>query len=530
MSRRFELQSLLAEIRLAKIGLRCDSGVLEIVSSRGPIARELVARIKENERSIVEFLMQARAKAAREPATHFGPALLTPAQVSILFMERLFPGCGLFNLLTHLDIVGPVNNAAFARAFRLVLARHPILTSAIVDEGGAPAWSETPTLQPAFAFVDLSALGPSERERACNAIVDSERIRPLDHDCWLRMLLCKLSDAHSRLIVNRHHILSDGWSFAILSRELEIAYKAFCRGSPPALAPLDIRYHDYCRDISNRGTDVAGLNYWLSELHDAPRRVKLDRRGAGDRDELEPISSFQFTLGMDVLSAASGMQHLQITPFTFLLGAFVLLLYRRTGELDISVGTDATCRDNANTEGLIGLFVNRLVLRLRSRPDDTVRSFLTSAQQVVTRALLRRHVPFSEIAHHLRSQSFSRISPLFNVLFGMHNNPHHTLSLDGVRSKAIPVGGSRYSELDLSLYLTTHSAGLTGEFQYRQLLFDSGEAERFCVEYEGLILDLANGIDRPLGAFIGLDDAAGLGQNLATWDTLQEAILSSEGE
>jgi hypothetical protein len=130
----------------------------------------------------------------------------------------------------------------------------------------------------------------------------------------------------------------------------------------------------------------------------------------------------------------------------------------------------------------------------------------------------------------LRPQSFNAIAPLFNVLFGMHNNPHHTLRLDGVRSEAIQLGGPRYSELDLSLYLTTHSAGLAGELAYRQRLFDSGDAKRFCVEYEELVLALANGVECSLRAFIGLDDVARLGQNLASWEALQAAILSSQDE
>lgn len=442
---------------------------------------------------------------------------LTPAQTGILFMDRLPEVSGFSNLVTELDIEGQLVVEALDAAFRSLFSRHALLRSEVVEHFGEWCWRELPVPCRPVRVVDLVALGADTAVQAiCDTLAEHERQWIFGMaEGWLRVILCRTSDTGWRLILNRHHVASDGWSFALISREIEEAYNAQVRGIP-LLSGTAPQYWDYCQYAARQGRDATAVNYWLGKLADAPREVRFDRPTTAI-----PIAERAAVADLEVpLDFARRLRSCRVTAFAALLATFALVLCRRTGQTDLPVGTDVTTRDRPQWERVVGLFVNRVVLRIEVTAGSTVLEFIQSVQRTVSDAVTYRHVPIASLARQLRTSGSG--TPLFNVIFGLHNNPHHPMHLAGLRAASRPLR-SVPSELDLNLYFTNHTAGFTGALAYRESLFEREWATGFSEEYSDLAAHLPDSLQwRVAAALDWLEDRHGVLALARRWEAFQQ--------
>ena len=353
-----------------------------------------------------------------------------------------------------------------------------------------------------MAVEDLGGVPESDRydEAIRRVTQESRRAFDLIRDSLFRARLLRLADDEHILVITKHHITSDWWSWGVLYRELTELYRAFSAGKPSPLPPLPVQYADVAawqRASLRDETLAAELHYWRGALEGGPTTLELptDRPRPpaqtfrGERKVL--VLPTQLSKELRALSRREG-----VTLFATLLAAFQILLFRLTGQEDLVVGTPTTNRSQIETEGLIGLFVNTVVVRGLLDGSRTFRSFLKDVRNAALAAFDHKDVPFNQVVRALGLKSDPSRNPLFQVMFAL-GPAMPRAELVGVEVVPLQVhaGGS---QVDLTLFMEDLDDGISGIIEYNTDLFDADTISRF----GGHFLTLLTGIVENPGAAI----------------------------
>jgi amino acid adenylation domain-containing protein len=426
------------------------------------------------------------------------PAPLSFAQQRLWFLEQLYPGTPLHNISRVIRLSGALDAEVLQRTLDAVVARHEALRTTIVTTNGTPLQVVTAASSVPVVVTDLRGLAEPEREAEERRLVLEATRRPFDlaRGPLFRGMLLRLGDEEHLLLVSMHHIVSDGWSMGVLSRELTAFYDAFTTGTPAGLPDLPIQYADYAvwqRERLQGERLERELAYWREQLQGAPPVIGLptDRprpsvqssRGAKRGILLPPDVSRQ-------LRALS--QHEGVTLFATVLAAFQTLLARYAGQDDIVVGSPIAGRTRTETEGLIGFFVNTLALRTDLSGDPTFRELLRRVREVTLGAYAHPDIPFEQLVEELQPERDMSRTPIFQVALAMQNLPQHKLELRGLTLRSEPTD-SGTAKFDLTLFITEQGAGLRAVMEYCTDLFDAGTIVRllghFRVLLDGIVAD-----------------------------------------
>ncbi|HLK59747.1 MAG TPA: condensation domain-containing protein, partial [Chthonomonadaceae bacterium] len=310
------------------------------------------------------------------------------------------------------------------------------------------------------------------------------------------------------LILILHHIVSDGWSNGVILRELSALYNALSAGSPSSLPALAVQYADYAawqRNWLQGETLQREIVYWKTQLAGAPPLTTLptDRpRGTkrnyqGDRETLslpQELSRKLVELGRDE----------RATMFMVLLAAFNVLLYRYTDQQDIVVGTDEAGRNHPALEGLIGFFINHLVLRTDLTGNPTFRDLVRRVRAVCVGAYAHQDLPFDKLVDVLRPERETSHTPLFQVLFVLNNGVQRSDAFKGklqVSGVNLATSSSKY---DLALFIGNLSSGLTTSWVYQTDLFDAQTIRGMAADFEAVVRCVAENPDTTVAKLKGL--------------------------
>jgi hypothetical protein len=303
------------------------------------------------------------------------------------------------------------------------------------------------------------------------------------------------------------HVVSDGWSAGILSREFTLLYEGYSKGQNVTLPELPLQYADFAvwqREWLQGETLERHLGYWRTQLGgapmldlptDRPRSIMARRRGAGVKFEL----SREITEQIKQLSRREG-----VSLFMTLLAGFKIVLGQYTGQEDILVGTDVANRNRLETEGLIGFFVNQLALRTDLSGDPSFREALRRERQVVLDAYAHQDVPFEKVVDEVAPARRADRSPLFQVKLVLQNIPVQDLHSSDLTISSLNVDDST-SKFDILLNLFETAEGLAGYNQYDSDLFDSSTMRGLMRFYEAALSVIAAGgamLDLPKNALL----------------------------
>jgi hypothetical protein len=287
-----------------------------------------------------------------------------------------------------------------------------------------------------------------------------------------------------------HHIISDGWSIGVFVRELATLYAAFSEGEASPLGELPLQYADYAvwQKEWLRGEALERqLAYWSQKLEGAPPVLELPT----DRPR-PPLQTFKgATLALELpRSLSEAAKELssreEVTLFMTLLATFKVLLHYHSGAKDLIVGMDVANRNRVESEGLIGFFVNQLVLRTKLEGELSFREFLRRVREVTLGAYEHQDLPFDKLVEVLRPERDLSRNPLFQVMFGLLNAPMPPLETAGL-SMSLVEFDNETSVFDVSLYLTDTERGMTGALRYNTDLFDSSTMARLARHFEMLV-------------------------------------------
>jgi amino acid adenylation domain-containing protein len=421
-----------------------------------------------------------------------GRAPLSFAQQRLWFLEQLEPGTSAYNVLYPARLTGPLDVAALKAALDGLVRRHEILRTTFSDEDGAPVQVVAPVLQAPLVVEEAAA----EPER----LAREEAARPFDlrRSPPFRVRVLKYAEREHVLLLCVHHTAADGWSLGLLLGELGALYEAALSGREAAPAPLPIQYADYAawqRSVQAEQMDHH-LSYWRGRLAGLPELLQFPLDHARPAVQSSRGARYRFLLPSPLPEAAEALARKEgATLFMVLLAAFQVLLHRYSGQDDIVVGTPIANRTRAETEAVVGCFVNPLVLRVSMSGDPSFRALLGQVRERCLEAYAHQDLPFERLVEELRPRRSLQHAPLFQVMFALQNAPAAALALHGVVVERLPVD-TGVAAFDFTLDLERSARGLEASFEYCADLFDAATIQRMALHYATLLEGLAAAPDR----------------------------------
>lgn len=449
------------------------------------------------------------------PVDRLGVLPLSFAQQRLWFLHQLMPESPFYNIPVALRLKGLLDLNALQNSLDALVARHEILRTTFPDEHGAPRQVIHAAGRVAIETDDLTG---AASESIIRQIAAKHARTPFDLAAGplLRVKLLRCAPTEHILLLTMHHIVSDGWSMAVLTDDMAALYGQITAGVAPEPAALQTpQYADYAlwqRDWLTPARLADQLTYWKDQLKGAPDLLELPTdfprpavqryRGAVQTRQIPP----------ETLEALRGLgQRENATLFMTLLTAFDVLLYRLSGQSDFLVGTPIAGRQRVETERLIGFFVNTLVLRADLAGRPSFRELLSRVRQTALDAYTYQDVPFEKLVEELRPQRDLGRNALFQVMFVLQNAPISEMERAGLFFTP-QVLDNETSKFDLTLTLEETTAGLSVVLEYSTDLFAPETAARMLDYYVNLLGSALQTPDLPVGllSMLNPDEVASL--------------------
>ncbi|WP_233164338.1 non-ribosomal peptide synthetase [Snuella sedimenti] len=425
---------------------------------------------------------------------------LSYAQERLWFIDQL-QGSVAYHIPAALRIEGSLDIELFSRAMRCLVTRHESLRTVFREENGIGYQHIKDSDGFEVNYVRELPIG-----RALDEFLIEESTRPFDlsTDYMLRATLFNDSDSNQILILVVHHIASDGWSIPILVKELELYYQSLLKGESIQLAPLTVQYADYSiwqREYLSGETLSAKLSYWRSKLEGAlPLELSTDYV----RPSVQSTEGkmYSFTLDKQLTESVYGISQAHgATLFMTLLSIYKVLLYRYTGQTDISVGTPIANREQAEISGLIGFFVNTIVLRDEIEVGASFSTLLSQVKETCLSGYMHQDVPFEQIVDDLNLERDQSRTPLFQTLFVLQNN--EDVDVVYINESPLEPLGIKHTlaKFDLTLTLSENNEGINAEIQYATALFKEETIVRLSQHFEVLTRSIVANVNLSIGLF-----------------------------
>jgi amino acid adenylation domain-containing protein len=483
------LQPLLGAATVAQVAevLRAVLGAEGTVSGAVPETRRIPVRATAGDRAPLSF-----------------------AQERMWYLDQLDPGTPVYNLFNFVEVEGPLSVPVLGRVMDEVVRRHEGLRTVFVAEGGKPLQHILPAAPFPLPVADLSALPAAVRRPEMARLEAADHSRPFDlaRGPLFRATLLVAGPREHAALFNMHHIFGDGWSWVVLVREIAALYTAFAAGRPSPLPELPIQYADFAvwqREwLLGEGLE-AELGYWRRQLDAVPPPLLLP----ADRPR---SAAHGFTGGGSsrLLPAALGAQLKALadregaTLFMVLLAGFLALLYRYTGEEDLVVGVPIANRTRQEIEGLIGFFLNTLVLRTPLAGGLGFAGLLARVREAASGAYSHQDLPLEAVLQAMQPDRNLGHAPPFSVMFQVQNLPEPQLDFAGLSLRASRAGLQSALDtaiFDLCLVMEPGEpgkAGIDAWVSYNTQLFEAATIERLLAQLETLLAAAAAAPERSL--------------------------------
>ncbi|HYH78372.1 MAG TPA: amino acid adenylation domain-containing protein, partial [Longimicrobium sp.] len=366
---------------------------------------------------------------AIEPVERGADLPLSFAQQRLWFIERLEGAGAAYHIPVRQRLRGELDRAALRRALDRIVARHEALRTTFAEVDGAPVQRIAPAQESPFHLTEHDLRGAAEAAAELRLLMADEARAPFDlaRGPLIRGRLVQVGDDDHVLLITMHHIVSDGWSMGVFTRELGALYGAFREGRPDPLPPLAVQYADYgawqrrwvegelLREQAEYWTrTLAGAPELLELPADRPRPARQDFTGA----TVALVLGEELTARLKALGARHGT-----TLYMTLLAGWAAVLSRLSGQDEVVVGTPTANRGREEIEGLIGFFVNMLPVRVELSDAPTVAALLARVRERALGAQHHQDIPFEQVVELVQPARSMAHAPLFQAMFTWQNAP-----------------------------------------------------------------------------------------------------------
>lgn len=453
---------------------------------------------------------------------------LSHAQQRMWFLEQLEPGTATYNVCVVQEIHGEVELDPLARSVECLIARHPVFNIQLIDTG-ANVMQVQAKEAPQYCTEGLGKLTEEEWRQALR--IHSERLarapfallgRPL-----YRVNIFTAQPGRCAIVLTLHHLLVDDASLQILERDLIALYRAQLLRRPPALPVSPATYLDFAR--WDRSPERAGrkqqLEYWRGVFSSLPPTLPLpfDFPRTSESEKLSAAGIHTFTLDASATQALMALaRRCQTTPFAVMLAAVQVLLYRYTGEQDITVGVPVSVRPMPELEGMVGLFLNTLAIRCVIPAERPFMEFVREVNTTVSLALDHSDVPYEHVLRVADEKRQLHTTGLFQAML-VYKARQSVASEPGdlrVTSRHIPNGGAKF---DLTFFVEEGPASLQGKIEYRASLFSPQTVQRLATHFQNLLCAVGSSARTPI-CELELMDTQERERILRRWNATDAAI------
>ena len=404
------------------------------------------------------------------------------AQQRLWFLSQIEGASQSYHIPLYLRLRGALNRVALRRSLDRLILRHEALRSCFRSKEGQ-SFVHLCAPEVGFTLLEQDLQGRSHPQRELEDIGIEEARAPFDLATGplIRGQLIQMGAQEHVLLITQHHIVSDGWSMAVLLNELGALYTAFSQGRDDPLAPLAIQYPDYAawqRQWLSGERLQRQADYWRATLANAPvllelptdrpRPARQDLSAASEPFELDP----QLSQELKTLSHRHG-----VSLFMTLLTAWSVVLWRLSGQDEVIIGVPIAGRQRVEIEGLIGFFINTQALRIDVSGALDGAELLERVRRQALQAHQYQDLPFEQVIEIVQPPRRLEHTPLFQVLFAWQNNETARLELPGLDIQKVSVPIQR-SGFDLTLELAEVGDRIAGAMIYATALFDAATIAR----------------------------------------------------
>ena len=425
------------------------------------------------------------------------PPLLSFAQERQWFLWHLDPTSSAYHIPSALRLRGALDVPALERSFNALIARHESLRTSIVQDQEQVVQVIADEVRLNIVPQTLSAADDAQLQKLLQEAVEQEtsQLFDLQQAPLLRVKLLRLAADDHVLVLTQHHIVSDGWSMQIMVDELMRFYRAFSQGQALELPQLPIQYADYAlwqRQWMEAGERERQLNYWTEQLAEDPGVLSLPYDHARPAQLSDRGARLDVALPATLVSALKALaQRENITLFMLLLASFQTLLYRYSGQTDIRIGVPTANRNRAETEGLIGFFVNTQVLKADFSKVTSFGQLLQQVRQTAQAAQEHQDLPFEQLVEALHPQRTLSHSPLFQVMFNHQGDARNTQAGDGAEPMPLVIESLSWekhtAQFDLTLNTFESDGELAATLTYATDLFGVDTIKRMAGHWQTLL-------------------------------------------
>lgn len=504
----------LAELQKLDIRLWLEAGRLRYNAPEGVLTEELRTEILVHRQEIIDFLNtiqknQTDREHSIKPASRSGKLPLSYAQKWLWLYSQRESGSFAYNIPAALRLKGRLNISALKASINEIIQRHEVLRTTIKTEDNELYQFIAQEIKIDLPVMDLGSLPESEREAKVNEYLNTETRIPfnLEQGPLIRAALLVLNEDEYALLLILHHIVSDNWSLNVFMGELAELYKVFSIGEPSRLPALELQYADYAvwqqTSVKSKSME-ASLDYWkerLKAIETIPAfPTDYTRPDIQSHDSLRQfmILPEDLTRKLKELSRREGC-----TLYNTILAAFHVLLHQYTGLRDVIVGTPVAGRTRRELEGLIGVFINTVVIWNTLDDRMTFLELMQDVRKTTGEAFAHQEVPLEMIMEEvqLRRGEGEGRNPLFQVLFNMFSASFE-LELPGLKITpfSLDVVGAQNlnSKFDIALLVIEHQAGLQVDFAFNAGVFSESTAVWFLEHFNRLLEAIAIEPDCPI--------------------------------
>jgi amino acid adenylation domain-containing protein len=475
------------------------------IAALSPEKRALLERLlRRNGVDVAPLEIRRRPRSSTDLPLSF-------AQRRLWFLDQLAPGSSFYNVVDSIQFDEPVDASILEVSLNEIVRRHETLRTTFELRSNEPVQIIAATGSLELDVKDFRTMAAADRDEAVTRFLREFTEEPFDlsHGPLLRAALVRTNNEVSELLLSMHHIISDAWSLDVLQRELRELYGAFSQGRPSPLAPLPIQYADFAlwqRDRLKGDVLDKQVAYWKQALADAPRVLDLPiARARPAVPTYRGAAQSRLLPGEIARSLRTLAQREGVTMFMLTLAAFTALLARYTDQHDIIVGTPVAGRDRAETEPLIGFFVNTIIVRTNLSGDPTYRTLLRRTREACLGAFAHQELPFEMLVETLQPERDLSRNPLFQVTFQC------TTITSGDDESAEPVETDEdvvaevshgTAKFDLAINVWESAGGLRVQADYSTDLFDDDAVTRFLTHYQCALRSIADQPDAAISSIV----------------------------
>ncbi|XWK88450.1 MAG: amino acid adenylation domain-containing protein [Phormidium sp.] len=508
MTQKDQIVSLM--LRLQNMGCKiwAEDDKLKIRTSKNALTSELKQEIKTNKADILAFLNSAKARSIMSEEIpklpDDAPKVLSFAQQRLWLLAQLQGASASYNMPIALQLKGNLNINALQSTFAYLLNRHTSLRMYFTTVAGQPqiAIQNLDEIE-ILNIIDWQNLDEHPQSPNVQHLINNYIQYPfnLNTGPLFKATLLQLKEQKYVLLINLHHIISDGWSMGLFVKELCQAYTDFSQNQTPHLSPLPIQYSDYANWQRNwlQGEILeTQINYWEQQLNNAPPLLELPTDFPRPALQNYQGKRYTYSLNSELTAAIKTFSEQQgVSLFMILLAAFSILLSRYSRQNDLCIGSPIANRTHSQTESLIGFFVNTLVLRNQINHEQSFIEFLQQTRQTCLEAYSHQDIPFEALVEKLQPERSMSYNPLFQVMFALENNESPDLALPELDIQWLDIKCA-IAKFDLTLIVMEDDNQLDCSWEYATDIFEKSTIQRMAEQFSVLLKGIIDNPQQPI--------------------------------